>query len=154
MVISDGEPHFIDKGFQQYLLRYGIHHNVATPYHAQTNGQEETSKKQIKNILQKTVNEMGIGWKDRLPNALWAYRMAYKTPIGMSPYQLVYGKTYHLLVELEFKAQWLSEDGTWTWKPHESKGRCNSLSLMNGEKNHITILRFTRREPKDGMIRG
>ena len=49
---------------------------------------------------------MGTAWKDRLPDALWAYRMAYKTPLGMSPYQLVYEKTYHLLVELEFKAHW------------------------------------------------
>ena len=49
---------------------------------------------------------MGTTWKDRLPDALWAYRMAYKTPLGISPYQLVYGKTYHLPVELEFKAHW------------------------------------------------
>ena len=49
---------------------------------------------------------MGTAWKDRLPDALWAYRTAYKTPLGMSPYQLVYGKTYHLLVELEFKDHW------------------------------------------------
>ena len=52
------------------------------------------------------VNEMGTVWKDRLPDALWAYCMAYKTPLGMSPYQLVYGKIYHLPVELEFKARW------------------------------------------------
>jgi hypothetical protein len=52
------------------------------------------------------VNEIGIGWKDRLPDALWAYRMAYKTLIGMSPYQFVYGMTCHLPVELEFKAYW------------------------------------------------
>jgi hypothetical protein len=58
----------------------------------------------MKNILQKIVNEMGTAWKDRLPDALWAYRTTYKTPLGMSPYQLVYGKTYHLPVELEFKA--------------------------------------------------
>ena len=49
---------------------------------------------------------MEIGWKDRLPDALLAYRMAYKTPLGMSRYQLVYGKICHLPVELEFKAHW------------------------------------------------
>jgi len=47
---------------------------------------------------------MGIDWKDRLHDALWAYQAAYKKTIGMPPYQLVYGKTGHLLVELEFKA--------------------------------------------------
>jgi hypothetical protein len=33
MVINDGGSHFIDKSFQQYLSKHGIHHNVATPYH-------------------------------------------------------------------------------------------------------------------------
>ena len=70
MVISDGGTHFIDKNFHKYLLKHVIHHNITTPYHPQTSGQAETSNKQIKNILQKTVNEMGIAGKDRLPDAL------------------------------------------------------------------------------------
>jgi hypothetical protein len=70
MVISDGRTHFTDKNFHNYLAKHGIYHNVTTPYHPQKSGQVETSNKQIKNILQKTVNEMGTAWKDRLNNAL------------------------------------------------------------------------------------
>jgi hypothetical protein len=49
---------------------------------------------------------MGTPWKDRLLDALWAYRNAYKIPLGMSPYQLIYGKICHLPIDLEFKAHW------------------------------------------------
>jgi transposase InsO family protein len=73
MVISDGGSHFIDKSFRQFLGEYGVKHNIATPYHPQTSVQAETSNKQIKNILQKTVDEMGKKWKFKLPDALWAY---------------------------------------------------------------------------------
>ena len=51
MVISDGGTYFTNKNFHNYLLRHGICHNVATPYHPQTSGQAETLNKQIKNIL-------------------------------------------------------------------------------------------------------
>jgi hypothetical protein len=104
IVISDGASHFIDWTFWKSLTEVGVDHWIATPYHPQTSGQVETSNKQIKNILQKTMNQMGRSWRRKLSEALWAYRMAYKMPISMMPYQLVYGKTCHLPLELEHKA--------------------------------------------------
>jgi len=86
MVISDGGSHFIDRIFRNYLRELGATHNIATPYHPQRSGQAEMSNKQIKNILQKTVNEMGKGWKSKLSDALWTYRTTYKTSIKMSPF--------------------------------------------------------------------
>ncbi|XP_069154376.1 uncharacterized protein [Solanum lycopersicum] len=80
--------------------------NVACPYHPQTNGQVEVSNRKIKHILAKTVNASRTDWSRRLDDSLWAYQKAYKNPIGMFSYKLVYEKNCNLLVELEHKAMW------------------------------------------------
>jgi hypothetical protein len=92
--------------FKKCLSKLGIEHRVSTAYHPQTNGQAETSNRQLKSILKKTIEKGGKDWSKKLDGALWAYRTAFKTPIGMTPYQFVYRKAWHLPVELEHKAYW------------------------------------------------
>ncbi|GJX67757.1 reverse transcriptase domain-containing protein, partial [Tanacetum coccineum] len=54
----------------------------------------------------RTVGENRASWSYKLDDALWAFRSAFKTPIGCTPYKLVYGKACHLPIELEHKAYW------------------------------------------------
>nr|GEW72382.1 reverse transcriptase domain-containing protein [Tanacetum cinerariifolium] len=69
-------------------------------------GQVEDSNRGLKQILERAVGENRASWSDKLEDALWAFRTAFKTPIGFTPYKLVYENPCHLPIELEHKAYW------------------------------------------------
>nr|GEV73485.1 reverse transcriptase domain-containing protein [Tanacetum cinerariifolium] len=96
------------------MSKYGVTHRLATSYHPQTSRQVEVSNRGLKRSLERTIGENRASWSEKIEDALWAFRTAYKTPIGTAyktpigctPYKLVYGKSCHLPIELEHKAYW------------------------------------------------
>ncbi|GJV29156.1 reverse transcriptase domain-containing protein [Tanacetum coccineum] len=105
-IISDRGTHFYNDQFTKVMLKYEVTHRLSTAYHPQTSGQVEVSNHGLKRILERTVGENHASWSDKLDDALWAFRTTFKTPIGFTPYKLVYGKACHLPIELEHKAYW------------------------------------------------
>nr|GEY33673.1 reverse transcriptase domain-containing protein [Tanacetum cinerariifolium] len=85
---------------------YSVTHPLATAYHPQTSGQVEVSNRGLKRIMERTIGENRASWSDKIDDALWAFRTAFKIPIGCTSYKLVYGKACHLPIELEHKAYW------------------------------------------------
>lgn len=70
------------------------------------NGEKEVLNRKVKYILEKTVNNSRNNQAKKLDDALWAYQLAFETPLGMTPYQLVFWKACRLPVELEQNAYW------------------------------------------------
>nr|GEX87776.1 reverse transcriptase domain-containing protein [Tanacetum cinerariifolium] len=103
-IISDRGMHFCNDQFAKVMQKFNATHRLATLYHPKTSGLVEISNCGLKRILEKTVGETHASWSDKLDDTLWAFRTAYKTPIGCTPYKLVYGKACDLPIELEHKA--------------------------------------------------
>ena len=121
------------------LAKYDVNHRIASPYHPQSSGQVELSNRELKLILQKTVNRSRKNQSKKLDDALWAHRTAYKNPMGMSPYKMVHGKACHLPLELEHKAYWAIKEINYDFKLAGEK-RCLLEICPRGNNKSIIII--------------
>ncbi|GJR02700.1 reverse transcriptase domain-containing protein [Tanacetum coccineum] len=105
-IISARGTHFYNDQFSKVLEKEGVKHKLSTSCHPQTSGQVGVSNHGLKRILERTVCKHRAKGADKLDNALWAFRTAFKTHIGCISYKLVCGKSCHLPIELEHKSYW------------------------------------------------
>nr|GEU96418.1 reverse transcriptase domain-containing protein [Tanacetum cinerariifolium] len=105
-LISDQGTYFCNSQLEKALQKYEVTHKLSSTYHPQTNGQTEVTNRAIKRILERPIGYNMKNWSDKLDDTLWAFRTAYKTPTGCTPFRLFYGKAFHLPVEIEYKAYW------------------------------------------------
>ena len=136
------------------LAKYDVNHRIASPYHPQPSGQVEFSNRELKLILQKTVNRSRKNWSKKLDDALWAYRTAYKNPMGMSLYKMVYGKACHLPLELEHKAYWAIKELNYDFKLAGEKRLFDISSLDEWRTQAYKNAKLFKKRLTGGMIKG
>nr|GEX56560.1 reverse transcriptase domain-containing protein [Tanacetum cinerariifolium] len=141
-IISDRETHFCNDQFSKVMTKYGVAHRLATAYHPQTSGQVEFSNRGMKRILVRTVGENRASWSDKLDDALWAFRTAFKTTIGCTRYKLVYGKSCHLPIDLEHKAYWALKHANFDLKTtgDHRKLQLNELNKLCDQAYEISLI--------------
>ncbi|GKG12112.1 reverse transcriptase domain-containing protein [Tanacetum coccineum] len=124
------------------MSKYGATHRLATAYHLQTSGQVEVSNRGLKRILERTIVENRTSWSDKLNDALWAFRTAFKTQIGCMPYKLVFGKTCHLPIELEHKAYWALKHANFNLKTagDHQKLQLNELNELRDQAYENSLI--------------
>ncbi|GJZ69240.1 reverse transcriptase domain-containing protein [Tanacetum coccineum] len=155
-IISDRGTHFCNEKFAKVMSKYGITHHLATAYHPQTSGQVEVSNCGLKRILERTVGENRASWSDKLDDALWAFHTAYKTPIGCTPYKLVYGNSCHLPIELEHRAYWALKHANFDLKTagDHRKLQLNELNeLCDQAYENSLIYKERTKKLQDSMIK-
>ncbi|KAL2634749.1 hypothetical protein R1flu_006228 [Riccia fluitans] len=98
-LINDLGSHFVNQGIKCLVDEFFISHKTSTTYYPRGNGQAESTNKILITMLHKVVDEHKRNWHFKLPSVLWAYRIAFKTHLGYSPYYLTFGVQPRLPLE-------------------------------------------------------
>ncbi|GJV60894.1 reverse transcriptase domain-containing protein [Tanacetum coccineum] len=111
---------------EKTMKTYRVNHRFSTSYHPQTSGQVENMNMAVKRILEKIVKDNPAIWSRKVDDALWAFRTAFKTSTGTTPYKLVYDKNCHMPFKIEHRAYW-------------ARKNCNPYLIVAGEKRMFQL---------------
>ena len=124
-IVSDQGTHFINEVVEVLLNEFMVTHRLSVPYHPQANGQVELTNKVLCAALTKVVEGNRGTWECKLPSVLWAYRTAYKTSVGSTPFELVYG--LNAVLPIEFLMPTLRTAVALHWDGHALSNRLSKL---------------------------
>ncbi|PNX78431.1 transposon Tf2-1 polyprotein, partial [Trifolium pratense] len=91
-IISDRDPIFMSKFWQQLFILSGTVLRMSTAYHPQTDGQTEIVNKALQQYLRCFVHDQPKKWGAFLHWAEWHYNTSQHSSTGFTPFEVVYGK--------------------------------------------------------------
>nr|GEZ00243.1 reverse transcriptase domain-containing protein [Tanacetum cinerariifolium] len=141
-ILSDRGAHYCNDQLSRVMSKYEVTHHLSTAYHPQTSGQVEVTNRGLKRILERKVGKNRALWSDKLEDALWEFRTAFKTPIHCIPYRLVYRKSCHLPLELKHKAFWALKHANFDLKTagNHRKLQLNELSEFRDQAYENSLI--------------
>lgn len=128
-IVKDQGVHFVNEVVEFLLAEFMITHKRSAPYHPQTNRLAESINKTLCTTLPKVVRRSRLDWAEKLQNVLWAYRIAYKTATGATPFELVFG--LNAITPLDYLVLTLRIAHDLEWTGHELSVRIDELKALD-----------------------
>lgn len=88
----DRGTHFVSQVITHILQALGIKQDLHTPGHPRSSGGVERQNRELKTLLGKLCQETRLPWPQALPIALFHLRTRPRRDIGISPFELLFGR--------------------------------------------------------------
>ena len=128
-LVSNCGTHFLNDVIATLQDEFLVIHNMSAPYHPQANGQAESTNKTLCTVITKLITTTRSDWETMLQSALWAYRVAYKSSTGTTPFNLAYGM--NAVLPMDFLIPTLRVAKNLEWTGHDLSQRIDDLEKLD-----------------------